>query len=96
MCIDITEFSMCISLSPFFNEKMKTELAENLFENFNVPSIYLMTSNIGGIYSEGKTTGLVLDSGMCGTYLLNIFEGYPIEDNLISSEKGGKFWNLIL
>jgi len=48
-------------MSQFFSEKDKIKLAESLFENFNVPSIYWTTSNVTGIYSEGKTTGMVLD-----------------------------------
>lgn len=68
---------------------MKIDLAVNFFETFSVPAIYLMFSNVGGIYSEGKTSGLVLDSGLTGTYSLNVFEGYPVMDTLQRSSQGG-------
>lgn len=45
---------------------------------------------MSGIFAEGKTTGTILDSGYAGTYALNIFEGYPIEDNLHGGLIGGK------
>ena len=68
-------------------------MAETLFEDFNVPAIYWNTSNVSGIYAEGKTTGMVLDSGFSGVYCLNVFGGYPIEDNIASSFKGGNYLN---
>lgn len=41
------------------------------------------------MYGEGKTSGLVLDSGFAGTYAINVFEGYPVEDNTCYNFLGG-------
>ena len=68
-------------------------MAELLFENFNILGVYWSLSNVTGIFAEGKTSGLVIDSGFTGTYALNIFEGYPVEDNLSKSNLGGNYLN---
>lgn len=67
------------------------KIFEIFFETFKVPAIYALSSNVGGIYFEGKTTGVVVDSGLTGSYALSIFEGYPVYDTMISSQNGGKY-----
>lgn len=96
MKIDISEFPIFLTFNSFFDEEKRKILAESLFENFDVPAIYTSISNVTGIYAEGRTTGLVLDSGYSGSFALNIFEGYPIEDNLAICDFGGKIINLEL
>lgn len=85
MRVDITDFSMIISLSSFFDEQWRTDITSKIFETFNVPAIYTINSNICGILAEGKTTGIILDSGYSGSYAVNIFEGYPIQDHSVLS-----------
>lgn len=93
MRVDITDFPMIISLSSFFDEKKRGDVTACIFETFNVPSIYTINSNVSGIFAEGKTTGMIMDSGYSGTYATNIFEGYPIHDNQVFNNKGGKNLN---
>lgn len=90
MCVDSSDFPILFTVSPYFTEKIRSKIAANFFETFKVPGIYHMLTNTGGILAEGRTSGLVLDSGYAGTYSLSIFEGLPIEDCLISSNLGGK------
>lgn len=85
MCLDSTAFPVLFTVSPFFTEKLRSELAANFFETFKVPSLYHMVSNTGGILAEGKSSGLILDSGYAGSYTMSIFEGLPVEDQLMSS-----------
>ena len=89
MKIDIQDFPVFLTLSAFFDETKKLELCELLFENFNVPALYSSISNVTGLYGDGLTSGLVLDSGFSGTYVSNIFEGYNVEDNVCYNDKGG-------
>lgn len=91
MCVDITDFSMIVSLSSFFDETQRTDITVRLFETFCIPAIYTINSNVSGIFSEGRTSGVVVDSGYSGTYALNIFEGYPVNDNEVRSNVGGKY-----
>jgi len=49
-----------------------------MFETFNVPSLYLAIQAVLALYSSGRTTGLVLDSGAGVTHTVPIYEGYAL------------------
>lgn len=80
MKVDPCNFSLILTMSPYFDDTQRKDIAEIFFESFNINALYNTISNVTGIYSEGKTTGMVVDSGYVGAFALNIFEGYPILD----------------
>ena len=41
----------------------KEKTTEAMFETFNVPSLFISISAVLALYSSGRTTGLVVDSG---------------------------------
>ena len=49
-----------------------------MFETFNIPSLYLAIQAVLALYSSGRTTGLVLDSGAGVTHTVPIYEGYTL------------------
>ena len=49
-----------------------------LFETFNVERVHIANSSMLGLYSYGKTSGLILDSGFGLTSAVPIYEGYPL------------------
>lgn len=49
-----------------------------MFETFSVPSLYLAIQSVLALYSTGRTTGLVLDSGDGLTSAVPVYEGYAI------------------
>lgn len=49
-----------------------------MFERFGVPAFYLAIQAVLSIYSSGKTTGLVVDSGDGVTHVVPIYEGYSL------------------
>ena len=53
-------------------------MTEIFFETFNVPAFYLSIQAVLSLYSSGKTTGVVLDSGDGVTHTVPIYEGYSI------------------
>jgi actin-related protein len=65
-------------------------MAQIFFETFNCPAIYFMPTNILALYSTGKTTGLVLDSGHDVTNVMPVFEGYSIREAIQTDLYGGK------
>lgn len=57
-------------LNPKQNREKMTEI---MFEQFDVPALFLAVQSVLSLYSSGKTTGLVLDSGDGVTHTVPIY-----------------------
>ena len=62
-------------LNPKQNRERKTQI---MFEVFNVPCLYVSVQAVLALYSSGRTTGIVLDSGDGVSNTVPIYEGYAI------------------
>eukprot|EP00382_Lankesteria_abbotti_P000100 CAMPEP_0113844822 /NCGR_PEP_ID=MMETSP0372-20130328/434_1 /TAXON_ID=340204 /ORGANISM="Lankesteria abbotti" /LENGTH=376 /DNA_ID=CAMNT_0000813835 /DNA_START=139 /DNA_END=1269 /DNA_ORIENTATION=+ /assembly_acc=CAM_ASM_000359 len=61
------------------NPKVNREkMAQMMFENFNVPGTYIQIQAVLSLYSSGRTTGIVMDSGDGVSHTVPIFEGYAL------------------
>lgn len=60
-----------------------------MFETFNVPSMKLVTKSTVALYGNGKTTGLVVDSGHENTQIVPVYEGFPLLHAVRSMPIGG-------
>jgi actin-related protein len=49
-----------------------------MFETFNVPAMYLSNIGVLSLYSAGRTTGIVVDSGDEITSTAPIYEGFSV------------------
>lgn len=49
-----------------------------MFESFNVPCLYVTQQAVLALYSSGRTTGIVVDSGDGVSNTVPIYEGYAI------------------
>jgi actin-related protein len=64
---------------PSNNPKANREkIVSTMFEEFKVPNLYLGCQTVLALYSSGKTTGVVLDSGEGITTAAPIYEGYSV------------------
>ena len=61
------------------NPKINREnMCKIMFEEYDVPSMYIQIQAVLSLYSAGRTTGIVVDSGDGVTHTVPIFEGYQI------------------
>lgn len=72
------ELSILITEPPLNPKENRAKLAETLFETFNIERIHIANSGMLGLYSYGKTSGLVFDSGYGLTSCTPVYEGYPL------------------
>ena len=62
---------------PFHNPNANIEkITEIMFETFNVPAMKIAIPGELSIYSEGKTTGIVCESGDGNTHITPVFNGF--------------------
>jgi actin len=61
-----------------------------MFEKFNVPAYYLAIQAVLSLYSSGKTTGLVFDSGDGVTHTVPIYEGYSLPHAIERNDLAGR------
>lgn len=84
------EISILITEAPLNSKQNRAKLAEILFETFNVERIHIANTAMLGLYSYGKTSGIVLDSGFGITSTVPVYEGYPLPHASLKINFGGE------
>lgn len=84
------EISIMITESPNSPKENKQKLSELLFETFNVQNIHIANSSMLGLFSYGKTSGLIVDSGFNITSSVPLYEGFPLHHASIKLNYGGE------
>ena len=64
--------------------------AQILFETFNVPALYTSVQAVLSLYASGKTTGLVLDSGVGVSHAVPVFQGFAIPNSIRRIDVAGR------
>lgn len=75
----------CLRLpaEPPLNPKLYREkLTQLLFDTFNVPALYVANSAVCSLYTVGKFTGVVVDSGDRVTHIVPVYDGYTLPHSI--------------
>uniref|UniRef100_H2ZH18 Actin-like protein 6B n=1 Tax=Ciona savignyi TaxID=51511 RepID=H2ZH18_CIOSA len=77
---------------PAWNERSKREKSsEIMFEKYNVPAFFLCKSPVLSAFANGRSTGVVLDSGATHTSAVAVHDGYVLQQRIVKSPLGGDF-----
>jgi len=64
--------------APLQPKENREKMAEIMFETFQVKNFYVAIQAVMSLYSAGRTTGLVVDSGDGVSHTVPVYQGYSI------------------
>ena len=76
--MDPEENPVLLTEAPLNQNSNRERMTQIMFETFNVPLMYVSISAVLGLYSTGRSTGLVVDSGSEVTHVVPVYEGHSI------------------
>lgn len=87
-----SEYHPVLMSEPAWNTRQKRErITELMFEKYNLPAFFLAKNAVLSVYANGRTSGLVLDSGATLTSAVPVYDGYVIQQGIIKSPLAGEF-----
>ncbi|KAF7964642.1 hypothetical protein HWV62_4629, partial [Athelia sp. TMB] len=72
------EHPVLLTEAPLNPRSNRDVAAQIFFDTFNVPALFTSVQAVLALYSSGRTTGIVLDSGDGVTHAVPVFEGYSM------------------
>lgn len=84
------EHPVLLTEAPLNPRRNREKAAEIFFETFNVPALYISMQAVLSLYSTGRTTGVVLDSGDGVTHSVPIFEGFALPHSVMRNDIAGR------
>ena len=87
-----SELHPVLMSEPAWNERNKREkMTELMFEKYQVPAFFLCKSPVLSTFANGRSTGVVLDSGATHTTAVPVHDGYVLQQGIVKSPLGGDF-----
>jgi len=79
-----------VSEPPFAPPENKARMAEILFEELHVESLFITNTSTLALYANGKTTGIVVDLGYQTSSCVPIYEGFVLNHAVGKLDFGGE------
>jgi centractin len=84
------EHPVLLTEAPLNPRRNREKAAEIFFETFNAPALYISMQAVLSLYSTGRTTGVVLDSGDGCTHSVPIFGGFALPHSVMRNDIAGR------
>nr|CAG4642146.1 EOG090X0GT4 [Eurycercus lamellatus] len=80
-----------MSEAPWNTRAKREKLTEVMFEKYGVPAFYLVKNAVLAAFANGRSTGIVVDSGATHTSAVPVYDGYVLTQGIVKSPLGGDF-----
>jgi actin-related protein len=75
-----------------WNDRSKREkLIELAFEKYEAPAFFLVKSAVLSAFANGRSTGLILDSGATQTSAVPVHDGFVLQQGIVRTPLAGDF-----
>jgi actin-related protein len=75
-----------------WNVRQKREkITELMFEKYKIPAFFLVKNAVLAAFANGRSTGIVIDSGSSQTSAIPVHDGYVIQQAIVKSPLAGDF-----
>lgn len=76
--VDPSEHKVLLTEAPNNPKANREKMTQLMFETFQIQGLYVAIQAVLSLYSNGRTTGLVVDSGDGVTHTIPVYEGFSI------------------
>jgi actin-related protein len=84
------EHCTLLAEAPMNSKQNSAKITQLMFETFQVPAMNIQQQSVLALYSSGRYTGIMLDSGLGVTHSVPIVEGKVVEQSVSRLEIAGK------
>ncbi|KAI8361183.1 actin 3 [Mortierella sp. GBAus27b] len=90
LCVVPEDHPVLLTQTHYNTSQNRRRMVEIMFETFKCPAYLDYNQAVLSLYASGRTTGIVLDSGLDITQAVPIYEGYAIPSAIRRLDFGGR------
>merc|ERR1719420_1392566 len=94
--INPSEHPALLTEPPYNPKPNRERMVEIMFETFQVPELNISIQGVLSLLGQGRTTGLVLDSGEGVTNTIPIFDGFGLPMAINRLDMAGRELNTLM